>query len=98
MDQRIVEAGDRTMSRGSGRDQPKPPRYLLARLDVHGGNLPAVERGTAALGEGELGVDIVEMLTHHVGDADAGGIGFFAGFGQENQIAGELGAPALGNW
>ena len=52
-------------------------------------------RGAAAFGDGELGVDLVEVLAHHEVDADAGRVGLLARFGEEDHVAIERHAAPL---
>ena len=55
--------------------------------------LRAVDGGAAAFGHRELRVDLGEVLADHVVDADAGEVGLFARFGEEDHVAIELARP-----
>ena len=52
-------------------------------------------RRAAAFRHGEFGVDLSEVLADHEVDADAGHVGLFTRFGEEDHVAIELHAEAL---
>ena len=53
----------------------------------------AVDGRAAAFGHREFGVDLGEVLADHEVDADAGHVGFFTRFGEEDHVAIELARP-----
>ena len=93
--ERVIEPRNRPVPRNSIGHQPDPRRDFFRRSDVHDADAIAFPGCAPALGDGELGVDRIEMLAGHEIDADPLIIRFLARFRQENHVPVERHIAAL---
>jgi hypothetical protein len=71
--------------RSAARHQPRSARDLLRGLDVDDRDAALFHSRAAALGDGKLGVDLIEVLLHDEIDPHAG-CAFLTRLGEEDDV------------